>query len=128
VARYGFLFCKTCKEFIFLGKWLRAAGDRGFGFWHGELCPNGADSLELGRKALRFIAAHMDHELLAGSDDGGLADPVVNGEEYRSADDEYDDLAYEAVHPLSPEYRAPLESPRPVNPPAPNPESQAEPN
>ena len=40
MARYGFLYCATCKEEIFLGKWLQEA-DRGIGFWHGQLCPEG---------------------------------------------------------------------------------------
>lgn len=94
MARYGYLCCVTCKEEIFLGKWLRDDDGRGTGFWHGQLCPEGvADAPALGRKALRFIARHMDHDLIAASDEGGRADAVMEGAEYRGADNEYDALA-----------------------------------
>jgi hypothetical protein len=90
---YGHLFCKECKEFIFLGKWLRTGHDFGLGFWHGKLCgEHGADSLALGRKALRFIARHMNHQLTAASDTGGLAENLF-GEGYLNVDDEYDAFA-----------------------------------
>ena len=93
MARYGSLYCVTCKEEVFLGKWLRNDDDEGVGFWHGKLCPEGvADAPALGRKVLRFIARHMDHDLLAGSDEGGRADAIMEGE-YRDVDDEYDELA-----------------------------------
>jgi hypothetical protein len=95
LARYGYLYCVTCKEEIFLGKWLREC-DRGIGFWHGELCPEGvADAPALGRKVLRFIARHMDHDLVAASE-GGRADAIIETGEYRDADDEYDELAQRA--------------------------------
>ena len=96
MATYGFVICQTCREHIFLGKWLRRNGDVGLGFWHGELCgPNERDSALLGRKALRFLARHMDHDLLAGSDNGGRATAIVNSEEYLDADDTYDSVARE---------------------------------
>ena len=89
---HGHLFCKDCKERIFLGKWLRSDG-LGFGFWHGSLCPEGvADSLALGRKALRFLARHLNHELIAGSDTGGLSDELSE-QGYLVVDDEYDAMA-----------------------------------
>jgi hypothetical protein len=89
---YGHLFCKTCKEQIFLGKWLREDG-LGFGFWHGMLCRDaGADSLALGRKALRFIARHLNHEVIAGSDTGGLSEELFE-EGYLCVDEEYDAIA-----------------------------------
>lgn len=92
---YGYLCCVTCKEEIFLGKWLHE-GDRGVGFWHGQLCPEDlSDAAALGRKALRFIARHMDHDLIAASD-GGRADALFESGDYRDADDEYDKLAQQA--------------------------------
>jgi hypothetical protein len=94
LARYGHLYCVTCKEEIFLGKWLRDDDDQGIGFWHGQLCPEGiADAPALGRKVLRFIARHMDHDMLAASDEGGRADAIIEAGEYRDADNEYDERA-----------------------------------
>ena len=73
----GFLCCATCKEGV-LGKWLRDDDGGCVGFWHGPLCPAGiADSPALGRKVLRFLARHMDHDLLAASDEGGRADAII---------------------------------------------------
>src|SRR5262245_6940548 len=85
---HAHLVCRNCKELIFLGKWLRTEDNRGFGFWHGTLCPGEvADSLALGRKALRFIAAHMDHELMVISRTALLDSLLDDG--YRDVDDEY---------------------------------------
>ena len=96
MARYGYLFCKTCSEYVFLGKWLRE-GNVGFGFWHGTLgAGEGRDSPALGRKALRFIARHMDHELASASDEGGLADEFFESDSYLDADGVYDAVALEA--------------------------------
>ena len=96
MARYGFLYCVPCKEEIFLGKWLRTEANVGIGFWHGLLCREGeADGAALGRKALRFLARHMDHELLVASDEGGKADALIETEEYRDVDDFYDAWARE---------------------------------
>jgi hypothetical protein len=95
MALYGFLCCATCKEVIFLGKWLHE-GDRGVGFWHEQLCPERlSDAPTLGRKALRFIARHMDHDLIAASE-GGRADAIIEAGEYRDVDGEYDGLAQKA--------------------------------
>ena len=95
MARYGYLYCVTRKEEIFLGKWLRDDDGRGIGSWHGQLCPEGvADSPALGRKVLRFIARHMNHDLLAASDEGGRADAIIESDGFRKADDEYDELAH----------------------------------
>jgi hypothetical protein len=94
LARYGFLYCATCKEGVLLGKWLRDDDGGGVGFWHGRLCPEGiADSPALGRKVLRFLARHMDHDLLTASDEGGRADAIIEAGDYRDADDEYDEGA-----------------------------------
>jgi hypothetical protein len=96
MATYGFIVCKACREHIFLGKWVRREGYVGVGFWHGQLCePDERDSKLLGRKALRFLARHMDHDILVGSDDGGAATDIVNSEEYVDADDIYDAIARE---------------------------------
>ena len=93
MATYGYLVCKTCREFIFLGKWLHRADDKGFGFWHGTLCgPDERDGASLGRKALRFIARHMDHDLMAASE-GRRADSINESVEYVCADDIYDAVA-----------------------------------
>jgi hypothetical protein len=35
----------------------------------------------------------MDHDVLVGSDDGGVATAIVNSEEYVDADDIYDGRA-----------------------------------
>lgn len=95
MATYGFIICKTCREHIFLGKWLRR-DDIGFGFWHGQLCgPDERDSKLLGRKALRFLARHMNHDLLTGTDDGGSATAILDSGEYVDADDIYDSIARE---------------------------------
>lgn len=94
MSTYGFIFCRTCREYIFLGKWLRR--DHGIGFWHGLLCgPDEPDSKLLGRKALRFLARHLDHEVGAGSDDGGSATAILHSDEYVDADDVYDSIARE---------------------------------
>ena len=96
MARYGYLFCQTCSEQIFLGKWLRE-GNVGFGFAHGTLGGSeGRDSPALGRKVLRFIARHMDHKLLSASDEGGLAEDLFESNEYVDADDVYDSVALDA--------------------------------
>jgi len=100
MARYGYLCCKECREYIFLGKWLRSEDDRGFGFWHGSLSPEVRDGLLLGRKALRFVARHMDHDLLAMSDEGGRADSIWDTNQYVKADDVYDEVAA-APEPVS---------------------------
>jgi hypothetical protein len=102
MARYGFLICRDCREHIFLGKWLRTDEDVGLGFWHGTLCgADEPDSALLGRKVLRFVARHMDHELLAASDEGGRADHVLDSDEYISADEVYDSVA-QASRPQKP--------------------------
>ena len=96
MATYGFIICQTCREHIFLGKWLRRGDDRGFGFWHGTLCgPNERDSADLGRKALRFLARHMNHDLVVGSDHGGRATVFLDSGEYVDADGVYDSVARE---------------------------------
>ncbi len=93
MATYGFVICQTCREHVFLGKWLRRDG-QGFGFWHGTLCgPDERDSAVLGRKALRFLARHMNHDLVVGSDDGGRATVFLDSDEYVDADDVYDSVA-----------------------------------
>lgn len=94
MARYGYLVCTVCKEEIFLGKWLRTNSDEGIGFWHGTLCkPGESDSLLLGRKVLRFVARHMDHELFAASDEGGRMDAINKSGGYADMDEKYDSLA-----------------------------------
>ena len=50
----------------------------------------------LGRKVLRFLARHMDHDLLAASDEGGRADAIIEAGDYRDADGEYDEGAMRA--------------------------------
>ncbi len=93
MARYGHLICKTCNEEIFLGKWLQE-NNEGVGFWHGELCQEGeADSHLLGKKVLRFIAKHMDHELVAASDEGGVYDSYVEYYYPEDVDETWDDIA-----------------------------------
>jgi hypothetical protein len=90
---YGYLYCRTCHVQIWLGKWLRETDNRGFGFWHRGLCAEDAsDSPALGRKALRFLARHMNHELAAAAE-GELSNMIEGSADYRSVDDEYDEWA-----------------------------------
>jgi hypothetical protein len=91
MATYAHIYCKTCKEEIFLGKWVRSDDDRGVGFWLGDLDPEGKiNAAPLGRKVLRFLATHINHEVVVASDDGGLADSLDESGEYRNMDDEYE--------------------------------------
>jgi hypothetical protein len=62
-------------------------------FWHGTLSPNERDGPLLGRKVLRFVARHMDHDMVAMSDEGGRADAILESGEYVDADDVYDKVA-----------------------------------
>ncbi|MEN6493135.1 MAG: hypothetical protein ABFD16_02480, partial [Thermoguttaceae bacterium] len=85
----GFLACQDCREIISLGKWLHDENGEGIGFSHDKLGQEEkANSPRLGDKALKFLARHLDHQLLAGSDGGGLIDKRLRSE-YRDVDEEY---------------------------------------
>lgn len=89
--RSGFLACQDCREIISLGKWLHDENGDGIGFRDDRRCREGDDnSPRLGEKALKFIARHMDHQLLAGSDAGGLIDQRLR-DWYRDVDEEYEE-------------------------------------
>ena len=93
MAQYGHIIWKTCNEEILLGKWLCNENNEGIGFWHGELCKEGeSDSHLLGKKVLRFIAKHMNHELLSASDEGGLYDEYVDQNNPIDNDDYWDEI------------------------------------
>lgn len=51
----GHMLCEECKEWIFLGKWLRDDDDEGTGFWL-----SGLSDAELGMKITRFTAKHIN--------------------------------------------------------------------
>ena len=63
MAVLGHLICRTCKEKICLGKWLRDEGNKGFGFWRGA-----TEDTDLGLKTLNFLARHTNHDVLILSD------------------------------------------------------------
>ncbi len=56
------IFCRTCKEQLWLGKWLRDR-DGGFGFWINQLPYE-----TLGLRVLNFLARHTNHEVQILSD------------------------------------------------------------
>src|SRR5688572_7495696 len=60
----GHIICRTCKEELWLGKWLRAGDGTGFGFWVNHLPYE-----TLGLKALNFLARHTNHHVQVLSDD-----------------------------------------------------------
>ncbi|MBX7218549.1 MAG: hypothetical protein K1Y36_01270 [Blastocatellia bacterium] len=60
---YGYLGCWQCRQYVFLGKWLRNSEGSGLGFWHGSLGSSQDRECLLGRMALRFIAAHLNHDV-----------------------------------------------------------------
>ena len=99
MAIYGKLICRTCKEEIFLGKWLRNKQEEGIGFWHGKLCKEGeADSHLLGKKALRFLAKHINHEIAIYTDDNKEYLEITEDytfEQTEQIDDFWDDRAKE---------------------------------
>jgi hypothetical protein len=57
------IICRTCKERLWLGKWLRAEDHVGFGFWINQMPYE-----VLGLKALNFLARHTNHDIRVLSD------------------------------------------------------------
>jgi hypothetical protein len=77
MAIYGYLGCWQCRQQLFLGKWLRE-DDAGVAFWSSGMGASTDRDCVLGRYVLRFVAAHVNHDVRGYLDDSPLADEAAD--------------------------------------------------